>query len=308
MMEQRGITNKLVSEIAKKYEIYSRILERVLAPFASLKAEPKEAREALAKVREVVRRLNIEATIWTLKAAEKAYRSKSREVGNAAESVGNLEVGKRIDVESKIRKMAESAASEFIKANSTIETSCSDFLSAYEKAFAAVGSARAKVVIQAISAKMQRELENQVERLMEQGADAGSIARSLKTYLRDAIGGKDFIKIGERFYNIRDFAELTARAEMHKIQVEATIDECEKWENDLVQMSRHDDPCEICGPLEGMVFSISGEDEEYPWLDDPVTVDTMKGPVDVDPKFPHFNCEHNLNPVTRRILEAAGER
>jgi hypothetical protein len=56
-----------------------------------------------------------------------------------------------------------------------------------------------------------------------------------------------------------------------------------------------------------MVFSISGDDEDFPPLDEPVSVQTEKGVVEVDPKAPHPRCEHNLNPVTRNILEAAGE-
>jgi len=42
----------------------------------------------------------------------------------------------------------------------------------------------------------------------------------------------------------------------------------------------------LCAPLEGMVFSISGTDPDFPALDEPVDVDGVM----VDPKFPHPNC------------------
>jgi hypothetical protein len=261
----------------------------------------------MMKVREIVKRLDIIATAWARASIRNAYESKRKEIGAAAKAVGNLETGKEIDREGTIKRRAAKAAEEFIKINASIMGTVSEFMSAYNQAFGAVEAAKQNEQIQAMSAGMAKIMEKKVGYYLARGYSEGAISRKLRSYLEKLVKGEDFIEINGRQYQLKALAENIARSELHEAYVEATIDECRKWDNDLVQFSRHDDPCELCAPLEGMVFSISGEDEDFPPLDEPVSVQTEKGVVEVDPKAPHPRCEHNLNPVTRNILEAAGE-
>ena len=304
--EKRTLTDKLSGELSRVYGIHQRVLAGVLRPFAQFKATAKDINDAKFKTKEIVRRLNVQAVAWSRTTIAEAYRSKRIEVAPLAKQAAVFSTGNKEDRSAtSIRRLIEKAATGLIEANASIEKTCNKFLSVYDQAVSGVQTA--KVNIQAMAPGMEAEMSRKVDYYLARGYDEGSISRKLRDYLKRLVDGKDFIEINGRFYELMAYAEKIARSELHDAYVNATIDEAKKYDCDLLQMSRHDSPCEICAALEGMVFSISGEDEEFPSINDTVTVETAKGPVEVDPKQPHFNCEHNLNPVTRNILEAAGE-
>jgi hypothetical protein len=120
--------------------------------------------------------------------------------------------------------------------------------------------------------------------------------RLLMDYLRGLVGTEKYISITgkddvTRMYRVRDYAELVARTELHEAYTEAVKEQAKEYGCDLLQMSSHDSPCEICAPLEGQIFSISGDHPTYP----PLT-DDVETPI-------HPNCEHNLNPISEAALE-----
>lgn len=95
-----------------------------------------------------------------------------------------------------------------------------------------------------------------------------------------------------RNYNIRDYAELVARTKLINAQAQGTLDIAREVNQDLVQVSSHNTECEVCGPIEGRVFSISGNDPDF----DPL-----------DFEFPlHPNCRHTLTVIFREIIEKYG--
>jgi hypothetical protein len=95
------------------------------------------------------------------------------------------------------------------------------------------------------------------------------IAGKIRGKLLDQIGGGDFIRINGKNYNLKSYAELVARTRMRESQTDATIAMCEEYENDLVQIDKHDNPCEeVCAEYQGKVFSISGKHPDYPELPD----------------------------------------
>jgi hypothetical protein len=305
MGEKIKLTDQLAREISREYGIYQKVLAGVLLPFAQMRATQDEIKNIRAKVQEIIRRLDVLAVRWAKTAIDNAYRSKRSDIASIAKRASVFPEGHETNPGRRPVDLIEKAAADFVGVNRSIATTVQRFLSAYEQAMA--GASVAKVNAQFMNAKMEAEVSRKVDYYLARGYDEGSISRKLRAYLEKLVDGKDFIEINGRFYNLKDFAEQLARTELHEAYVEATLDECRKWDCDLVQFSRHDSPCDHCGPLEGMVFSISGDDPDFPSLNDTVTVDTDKGPVEVDPKAPHSNCEHNLNPVTRAILEAAGE-
>jgi hypothetical protein len=313
MGEKRSLTSKLARALANDYAAYQRVLSKILRPFAELKAKPKDVRGAKAKVREIVRRLDVIATKWARTAIAEAYKSKRLEVGPAAKRASTFgkpsEQGRAARA---IPRLVENAASSLVKANRTIEASAREFLAAYESAFGAVDIARAKTeAMQFMDAGVAEDMERKVKYYLSRNYDEGSIARKLRKYLEKVVSGDDFIEVGGKFFELKYYAEMVARSELHNAYVDATVDECKAYDCDLVQFSRHASPCPICAQLEGKVFSISGDDEQFPPLNEPVQVEVMtkteSKTIDVDPRFPHPNCEHNLNPVTRAILRASGE-
>jgi hypothetical protein len=95
------------------------------------------------------------------------------------------------------------------------------------------------------------------------------ISAKIRAKLLDQIGGGDFIIVNGKSFNVKSYAELVARTRMRESQTKATLDICSEFENDLVQIDRHDNPCEeICAEYQGNVYSISGKHPDYPELPD----------------------------------------
>lgn len=135
---------------------------------------------------------------------------------------------------------------------------------------------------------------NLVRQSIEDNRSRGVISREIMRWLRDNLADGNYIRIGNRMYNVRDYSELVARTRMIEASTEAVKVMCDEYENDLVEFSTHDNPCDECAALEGQIFSISGTDPEYPGLTS-----------DVEPPV-HPRCEHNLNPVSRIALSWRG--
>lgn len=289
MSEKRTLTSKLSNDLAQTYADHQKVLANVLLPFAQLRAKPADMLIAKFKIKEIVRRLDVAAVRWTNTAIDDAYKSKRAEVSKLAEAAAVFSVGDKMDRGAEaVARLTMQTAKTLLEINATITKTTNTFLSAYETAISGVQTAKQNA--QFMEAGMEAEISRKVDWYLARGYDEGSISRKLRNYLSELVDGKNFIEINGRFYELKALAENLARTALHESYVQATIDECNKWDCDLMQFSRHDSPCELCAPLEGMVFSISGEDEEYPSLDDTVTVDTDKGPVEVDPKAPHPNC------------------
>jgi hypothetical protein len=85
-------------------------------------------------------------------------------------------------------------------------------------------------------------------------------------------------------YNLGSYAEMVARTTLAEAQTRATLDECALYEEDLVKVSIHGTVCDICKESEGNIYSLSGNDPEYPMLDEPCPF--------------HPNCQHGLLPTS----------
>ena len=67
-------------------------------------------------------------------------------------------------------------------------------------------------------------------------------------------------------------------------QTERILRESAEWDNDLVQVSSSSNPCSICAPFNGKIFSIHGKTPGYPILKE----------------VPPFcnRCTHSLSPIS----------
>ena len=90
-----------------------------------------------------------------------------------------------------------------------------------------------------------------------------------------------------RNINLDSYAQTVARSTTREAQNQAQINHMRASNKDLVKMSSHATTCPICGPLQGRVYSISGESTEYPPLDFAYT----GGYANIHP-----NCRHTISP------------
>ncbi|WP_079908063.1 phage minor capsid protein [Carboxydocella sp. JDF658] len=95
-------------------------------------------------------------------------------------------------------------------------------------------------------------------------------------------------KLGRK-WRLDSYAEMVARTTTREAASAATINTCREAGLDLVKITTHYPTCEKCAPLQGKVFSISGQDKRYPKL-----TDEYRPPI-------HPNCRHSLHPYVREL-------
>lgn len=143
--------------------------------------------------------------------------------------------------------------------------------------------------------------ENKINKMIAKGyIEGGSVNSATKKVLTElmkkAKDGKYITVIDKNGnpinYNVKSYAELLSRTKLINAQAQSTIDIAKTIGNDLVQMSSHNTDCAQCAPLEGKIYSITGNDPDFPKLD-------FEMPV-------HPRCKHSLTNVFREVLEYRG--
>lgn len=119
------------------------------------------------------------------------------------------------------------------------------------------------------------------------------VTKDIKKLFQRVFGKFDFISITMRNGKVRNYKPdkymiMLARTGMRAIQTQAIKDRCREYQNDLVTIPPHDNPCPICEPYQGQVFSLSGKHPYYPpIIDMPI----------------HPNCEDHISPTSEVAIE-----
>ena len=92
---------------------------------------------------------------------------------------------------------------------------------------------------------------------------------------------KGFTDKGGKRWDLSTYARMCARTIAAEAMSEATINRALDLGLDLVKVSKHVHPEDICSPYEGRIYSISGESNRYPKL-------TVRPPF-------HPNCRHTIS-------------
>lgn len=103
-----------------------------------------------------------------------------------------------------------------------------------------------------------------------------------------------------RSHRLDSYAELVARTTTREATNTATMETGRQLGYDLVKISTHYPTCEVCAPVQGRVFSVSGKDKRFPALSD------VPG-YDKGFKTIHPNCRHVLT-ITVEALWTDEER
>lgn len=95
-------------------------------------------------------------------------------------------------------------------------------------------------------------------------------------------------RLGRR-WELGRYTEMVARTLTREAASIAVINQCSELGADLVKMSSHVGTCDRCKPLQGKVYSISGNDRRYPAL-----LPEFRPPI-------HPNCRHVIQPYIREM-------
>ena len=257
--------------------------------------------QALRKVKEIVLTLNDQVRMWAPGAIKAAYDESAGIARTRLEIIGAEKLPvKRYNPnrhDRKIGMLVRTVQRDFFKANLTIEKTARKFLGVMDQA--ARGVAKVQAEFQAfdpetVAGFIKRTVAGSLKATTKYNAGTAhltskDIAAKIKAKLMSQVDGGNFILINGRNFDISSYAELVARTRMRESQTEAVKEMCAQFDNDLVIIPPHDNPCPECADYQGQVYSISGESEKYPEL------------PDGGPPW-HPNCEDSMNPISENAL------
>ena len=154
-----------------------------------------------------------------------------------------------------------------------------------------------KFLNRVIRQTQQRLIEDaQISKMIAEGVIEGQARRTVSDEilrdLRAKLGNEQFVVINGRNYRPDKYAELVARTRTREATSQGTINTSLRYGVDLCQIDVHSGCCEYCQQFSGRVYSISGNNSEFP-------------PLREKPPY-HPNCLCTLLPITRESLEARG--
>jgi hypothetical protein len=293
----------LKTRIAEIQGVYTSAADRIVALLSSLDPATYTAAEsgrALAQIKDIVLQLDTAVQIWAPSAIRAAYEESAGVARTRLELVGAKRLPERrynpARHDKKIAALARTVMTDYWKANRTIEKTARKYLSVVSQAAAGMrkiervqmfDSATVKGFInRTVAASLKARTKYNVGMAHLTSKD---VAAKIRAKLLDQIGGGNFITINGRDYNLRSYSELVARMRMRESQTEAVKESMKQYDEDLVEIPVHDNPCEICAPYQGQVYSVSGTSDKYPEL------------PDGGPPW-HCNCEDVCNPVSENAL------
>lgn len=123
---------------------------------------------------------------------------------------------------------------------------------------------------------------DQVAMGVVKGAGRRAVSSELAADLRGR-GVRAFTDSAGRRWGLERYAEMVARTTTREAQTQGRINRLLENGLDLVTVSKHEHPADVCDEWEGRTFSLTGKTEGYPVLD----------------RYPPFhpNCVHVLTPA-----------
>lgn len=272
------------------YAAAGRELRQMLAPIGPGTYSGVRAAEAVARAKELAATLNHEADRWAQDSIGRAYERSARVARTSLRILGRRPVKRVWD--DRRRRIADDLMTFIVRANNSIPVVVDRYLAAAALASREVSGAQLKVQEFSFS-QAEADVKKMAAAAVKAEISHGELAGDVRDYLYDLVQDDQFIEINGRMYRMNKYAELVARYELGAAATAATLDLCREYDNDLVEWSDHGTICEECKPFEGNVYSISGNNPDYP-------------PLDEEPPI-HPNCMHSLLPTSAEAISAREE-
>jgi len=273
-IERELYLKEKINQLGLMYEKVQHELEKKLRNMDITAFEKWRTEALLRETNLIVKQLNNGTKKWVEKNIPFGYW---RGVDIAGERLKILGVTDTINYDatihtSGINTLADEVTLDLLTANSSIR----------------------RTVNRYVRATQQSILEDKlISQMIAEGVISGEARRTISDKilieLRKQMGNEQFLTINGRHYQPKHYARLVARTRMREATTRGTINTCLQYRNDLVQWSVHAGACEICQTFMGRVYSLSGNDKEFPMLDERPSV--------------HPNCECILVPITRPFLQ-----
>jgi len=242
------------------------------------------------RVNNLIRKLNRSALRWAKSAIPEAYKESYGISKTRLEILGKKRSGQFDPQRHRyaIMDYIDMTSNDLIRANMSIKQNVATYL--YLARQASMGLSQ----IQAFSYEDEEAINEMIQDAIERGERPGYATNLIRSYFQSKIGDGQFILINGRNYNLKYYARLVARTRMRKTQTEAVKRTCEQYDNDLVFWEYHAGACDLCIPLMGQVYSLTGKNPNYPLL-------TEEPPI-------HPQCGCGISATSEEALKVVGER
>ena len=262
--------------IAALVSLYDSYAKRIASAMLSVNVEnysPSRMLDAADRIRVLIKDLSARTVRWARSSVASAYDAAAEPAGARLREI-NIYTSRPRDPgrrEKSIGEFADKISRTLVKAILTAEDYAHSYFEATRKIVERFKSLPVKIA--EFDPEDQAFADRVFNDVVSDELSRWEGTKQLREYFAEKVGGEDFISIvckdgSVRNYSLRTYSELVARTEMRNAQTRGVFDQCEDWDNDLVEVSDHATDCEICKPFEGMVFSISGNDPDYPPLED----------------------------------------
>jgi len=272
--EKELFLNERIRQLKMLYQGVRIKLEKSLSQITLTGFQRYRTEAVLKQVRSIVKILDKEAVAWTKKNIPLAY-SKGVDIAGTRLKIMGVTDKVAWDAQihtSAVNTLTDAVAADLLIANGTIKKQVTGYIRKTQQ-----------VLLQ----------DKAITKMIAEGTITGEARTAISTTMlnefRKKIGRGGFIVINGRNYRPEAYAELVARTRMAEASTQGVINTSLQYGEDLVQWSVHADSCEICQQLQGRIFSISGNDSEFPALNE-------RPPA-------HPNCECALLPVNRETLQ-----
>jgi uncharacterized protein YoaH (UPF0181 family) len=136
-------------------------------------------------------------------------------------------------------------------------------------------------------ALLSKAVKEQIQMRMAEGVTKGETLKEVKAYLSGILSDNQITSLIDKAgheWTLDRYTEMLVRTKTAEARNRGLINRSIEVDNDLVIVSDHSSTCDVCGPWEGKVLSLTGKTEGYPTLDE----------AESDGLF-HPNCQHAIN-------------
>lgn len=268
---------KRIEQLALVYLRAQKELLRKLQGIDVTDFQRARAQSLLAQITEQIDDLNRQARSWSKGAMPEAY---THGLGISEERLRALRITKRVNYDSQIHKSAisiltDDVTMDLLTANQTIKRNVTRFIRQTQQQVIEDAQISKQIATGMIEGETRKQISDRILGEFEKQLEEGK-----------------FITINGRSYQPEAYSRLVARSRVGEASNQANVNAALQYGMDLVQVDVHSGSCPICDPFQGKVYSISGNDRDFPPL------------VDRPPYHP--NCRHQLLPITRESLEMRG--
>lgn len=130
---------------------------------------------------------------------------------------------------------------------------------------------------------LNEAIRQQIQSQISDGVLEGKSIQNIRKNIKDTIAAQGFTVLtdkGGRNWNLTDYSTMLARTHVVKASNEAIANRSRDFNMDIVEITKTGTTDSICLEYDGGIFSLSGNSETYPYLDQ-------------QPPF-HPNCKHIL--------------